>query len=170
MTHAHSRLSSAYVCSRSVERRLWWDVKLNETSHQTWRKRLIKLDESDSSNLTKETSSHQTLTKASFHQTWDRRFIKLLRRKAILLLFDERSHATTGDMRNLVLQKITFVLRESRSLCKSAIMINDRSQSMKAERWYNSAFSYKRRTSSYVKIVNKWLLSFRQFEFIIYQK
>jgi hypothetical protein len=48
-----------YVCSRSVERRLWWDVKLDETSHQVWRERLIKLNESDSSNLTKQTSSHQ---------------------------------------------------------------------------------------------------------------
>jgi hypothetical protein len=156
-----------YVCSRSVERRLWWDVKLDETSHQIWRKRLIKLDESDSSNLTKETSSHQTLTKASFHQTWDRRFIKFLKRKAIFLLSDERSHATTRDMRNLILQKITFVLRENRNLCKSATMISDHSQSMKAERWYYSTFSYKRRVSSYVKTINKWLLSFRQFELII---
>jgi hypothetical protein len=61
-------------------------------------------------------------------------------------------------------------LRENRSLCKNVIMISDRSQSMKAERWYNSAFSYKKRASSYVKTINKWLLSFRQFELIIYQK
>jgi hypothetical protein len=88
-----------YVCSRFVERRLWWDVKFDEashqtwseTTHQTWRKRLIKLDESDSSNLTKAT--HQTwrkerhlikldesvissnLTKASSHQIWRKRHL-----------------------------------------------------------------------------------------------
>ncbi len=33
-----------YVCSRSVKRRLWWDVT-DETSLQTWRGRLIKFDE-----------------------------------------------------------------------------------------------------------------------------
>jgi hypothetical protein len=88
-----------YVCSWFVERRLWWDVKLDETSHQTWRKRLIKLDESDSLNLTKETSSHQILTKASSYQIWDRRLIKLLRRKVLFLLFDERFHATTRDIK-----------------------------------------------------------------------
>jgi hypothetical protein len=92
-----------YVCSRSVERRLWWDVKLDETSHQTWRERLIKLDE----------TSHQTwwkrlikrkrlikfderdvissnLTKASSHQTWDRHLIKLLKRETISLFSDEQ--------------------------------------------------------------------------------
>jgi hypothetical protein len=88
-----------YICSRSVERRLWWDVKLDEASHQTWneathqiwRKRLIKLDESDSSSLT--TATHQAwrkrliqsnesdssdLTKeTSSHQIWRKRhFIK----------------------------------------------------------------------------------------------
>ncbi len=52
-----------YVCSRSVERRLWWDVKLDEASHQIWSNELIKLDESDSSNLTEKTSSHQTWQK-----------------------------------------------------------------------------------------------------------
>jgi hypothetical protein len=94
-----------YVCSRFVERRLWWDVKFNEAFHQIWRKRFIKLDEifhqiwrkrfitldeSDSSNLMKKTS---------FHQTWRKRhFIKfeivissnILRRKTISLFFDER--------------------------------------------------------------------------------
>jgi hypothetical protein len=56
-----------YVCSRLVERRLWWDViKLDEKSHQTHCERLIKLDESDSSRLT-----------TSSHQTWLKRFIKL---------------------------------------------------------------------------------------------
>jgi hypothetical protein len=55
-----------YVCSRSVERRLtktthqtWW---MKTSSHQIWRKRLIKSDESDSSNLTKATS-HQIFEK-----------------------------------------------------------------------------------------------------------
>jgi hypothetical protein len=57
-----------------------------------------------------------------------------LKRKAIVLLFDEQSHATTRDMKNLVLQKFTFVLRENKSLCKNVIMISDRSQSMKTER------------------------------------
>jgi hypothetical protein len=47
-----------YVCSRFVERRLWWNVRFDEAFHQIWRERLIKLDESDSSNLTKAT--HQT--------------------------------------------------------------------------------------------------------------
>jgi hypothetical protein len=104
-----------YIYSRFVERRLWWNVRLNETFHQIWRKRLIKLDENDSSNLIKKTSSHQTLTKASSHQIWNFRLIKFLKRKAIFLFFDERFHATTRDTRNLILQKITFVLRESRS-------------------------------------------------------
>jgi hypothetical protein len=64
-----------YICSRFVERRLWWDVKLDETFHQTWSEathqtweRFIKLDESDSSNLTRKTS---------FHQTWRKRRLKL---------------------------------------------------------------------------------------------
>jgi hypothetical protein len=123
MAHAHSRLSSdvclssicrvVYACLRSVERRLWWDVKLDEalhqtwseTTHQTWRKRrhLIKLDESViSSNLTK-TSSHQIWRESLLIKLWDRR--------TILLLSDKRSHASTHDMKNLVLQNITFVRR-----------------------------------------------------------
>jgi hypothetical protein len=101
-----------YVCSRSVERRLWWDVKLDEashqtwskTTHQTWRERLIKLDESNSSSLTK--AIHQTwrkkrhlikldesvissnLTKALSHQTWRKRhLIKLLKKKDNFSIF-----------------------------------------------------------------------------------
>jgi hypothetical protein len=94
MTHAHSRLSSdvclfsicraMYARSRLLERRLWWDVELDETSHQnetihqSWRKRLIKLDESDSSNLTRKDVISSNLTKASSYQTWRKRhFIKL---------------------------------------------------------------------------------------------
>ncbi len=58
-----------YVCSRFVEQRLWWDVKLDETSHQSWQKRLINLDESDLSNLISENVISSNLTKAT-HQTW----------------------------------------------------------------------------------------------------
>ncbi len=38
------------------------------------------------------------------------------------------------DIKYLVLQKIIFVLRENKNLCKNVIMISDRSQSIKAER------------------------------------
>jgi hypothetical protein len=59
-----------YVCSRLVERRLWWNViKIDETSHQIHCERLIKLDESDSSNLMSENVISSNLTKAT-HQTW----------------------------------------------------------------------------------------------------
>ncbi len=44
---------------------------------KTWRKRLIKLYESDSSNLTKKDVISSKLTKALSHQTWDRHLIKL---------------------------------------------------------------------------------------------
>jgi hypothetical protein len=128
-----------YICSRLVERRLWWDViKLDETSHQTHCERLIKLDESDSSKLT--TSSHQIWRKRfikfddvissnlmkAIHQTWRRHLIKFLKRKTVSLLFDERSHAATRDMKNLILQKITFVLCKDKCLCE-IVMINERS-------------------------------------------
>jgi hypothetical protein len=123
MTYAHSRLSNdvclfsicrtTYVCSRLVERRLWWKViKIDETFHQTRCERLINFDEndlsslmnenvissndeSDSSNLTKTTSSHQIFSK----------------RQTIFLLFDEQSSAMTFDLRNLVLQKIVFCVK-----------------------------------------------------------
>jgi hypothetical protein len=52
-------------------------------------------DESDSSNLTKATSSHQTF----------------LRKQTISLLFDEQSSAVTFDLKNLVLQKIVFCVK-----------------------------------------------------------
>ncbi len=106
-----------YVCSRSVERRLWWDVKLNEMIHQTWRERLIKFDESDSSNFDEKTSSHQTWRKdhlIKFEFVISSNFLK---RKTVSLLFDERSHAATRDMRNLVLQRITFVLCKDKCFC-----------------------------------------------------
>jgi hypothetical protein len=132
-----------YVCSRSVERRLWWNVKLDEafyqtwseTTHQTWRKRLIKLDESDSSSLTKAT--HQSwrkrfirldernvissnLTKASFHQTWRKRHLIKLDENVISSNFwEERqffyflmnNSAATLDVKNLILQKIIFCVK-----------------------------------------------------------
>jgi hypothetical protein len=105
--HAHSRLSSN-VCLFSIcrttfmmRRRLWnISSNLRKTTHQTWRKRLIKIwreqrhlikldDNVISSNL--RSSSHQTFEKTDDFST-----------------FDERSHVATRDMRNLVLQKITF--------------------------------------------------------------
>jgi hypothetical protein len=118
MTHAHSRLSSD-ICLFSIcratsmmRRQIWWSIssnlKWNDSSnlrraiHQTWRKRFIRLDEKNviSSNL----------TKASSHQIWRKRhLIKFWKRRAILLLSDKRSHASTHDMKNLVLQNITFV-------------------------------------------------------------
>jgi hypothetical protein len=64
-----------YVCSRFVERRLWWNVKLDEAFHQIWKERFIKLDENDSSNLMSENVISSNLTKA-IHQTWWRHFIK----------------------------------------------------------------------------------------------
>jgi hypothetical protein len=75
---------------------------LTKATHQIWRKRLIKtwweqrhlikLDDSViSSNL--RSSSHQT-----FEETDD------------FSTFDERSHVATRDMKNLVLQKIIFVV------------------------------------------------------------
>ncbi len=89
-----------YICSRFVERRLWWDViKLDERSH--W--------------MTKAT--HQTWwMKTSSHQIWrkrliksdERHLIKLWERKTIFLLSDKRSHASIHCMRNLAWQKITF--------------------------------------------------------------
>jgi hypothetical protein len=105
-----------YICSRFVKRRLWWDViKLDETFHQTLCERLIKLDESDSSNLMSENVISSNLTKAT-HQTWWRHFIKFLKRKTIFLFFDEQSSATTFDMKNLVLQRI-IILREDKEVC-----------------------------------------------------
>ncbi len=98
-----------HVCSRFVERRLWWNDSLNmmKAFHQTWWKKrhLIKFDE-----------------KTSSHQIWRKRFIKLLKKKTIILLSDKQSFAATFDVKNLVLQKIIF---DVRCLCK-IIMINER--------------------------------------------
>jgi hypothetical protein len=76
MTHTHSRLSSD-VCVFSIFR-----TTSDKTTHQTWRKRLIKLDKSDSSNLTKATRQtwrknviSLNLTKASSHQIWRKRHL-----------------------------------------------------------------------------------------------
>jgi hypothetical protein len=95
-----------YVCSRFVERRLWWDVELDETSHQsettyqTWRKRLIKLDEKERHLIKIDQSAFSSNLRSSSHQTFEKRDNSLLS--------DERSHAATHDVKNLVLQKITF--------------------------------------------------------------
>ncbi len=173
-----------YVCSRSVERRLWWDVKLDEashqiwseTTHQTWRKRLIKLDESDSSSLTKAThqawrkrlinldeSDSSDLTKeTSFHQIW---------RKRHLIKFDESvissnltktsSHQTFEKRDNFSIfwwQFCSDIWCEKLSFAENHLLCEDCCDKwaflMKAERWYNSAFSYKERASSYVKTMS----------------
>jgi hypothetical protein len=82
-------------------------------------RRLIKSDESGSSNLTKAT--HQTRReKTSFHQTWGRHLIKFLRRKTVHLLSDKQSFAATLDVKNLVLRRVIFNVR---CLCEIA-MIN----------------------------------------------
>ncbi len=141
-----------YVCSRFVERRLWWNVKLDKASHQTW---------NDSSNLTRTT--HQTWReKASFHQTWRKRhfinltktssyqiwreshLIKLLKRKTISLLSDEQFCSDTW-CEELSLAENHFLYEDC---CDKWALL------MKAERWYNSTFSYKERASSYVKTMS----------------
>jgi hypothetical protein len=105
-----------YVCSRSVERRLWWDVELDETSHQsetthqTWRKRLIKLDEKGRHLIKVDEDVISSNLRSSSHQTFEKRDSSLLS--------DEPSHAATHDVKNLVLQKIIFVLCEDRYLCE----------------------------------------------------
>ncbi len=143
-----------YVCFRSVERRLWCDVrldeashqtwrerfiKLDEASHQTWRERLIKLDESDSLNLTKETSSHQTWRK--------RHLIKLEivissnfwkeRQSFYFLMSDLMQRRVIWWYEKLNLAEDHF-LCEDKCLCE-AVMMSERSN--ESERWYNSAFS-----------------------------
>jgi hypothetical protein len=48
----------------------------------------------------------------SFHQVErTRHLIKLLRRKTVLLFFDEQSSAATLDVKNLILQKIIFCVK-----------------------------------------------------------
>jgi hypothetical protein len=100
-----------YVCFRSVERGLWWDVfKLDETFHQThceqlikldeWKRHLIKSDESDSSNLTKEASSHQV------EQT--RHLIKFFEKRDSSSTFWWAIFCNDIDVKNLILQKIIF--------------------------------------------------------------
>jgi hypothetical protein len=138
MTHAHSWLSSdvclfsicraTYVCSRLIERRLWWDViKLDEASHQIHRERLIKFDESDSSNLMNKNVISLNLTKTT-HQIWrqKRHFIKsnehvissnFLKRKTILLFFDEQFCNDTWC------EKLNFA--EDHLLCKDKCLCED---------------------------------------------
>jgi hypothetical protein len=110
---------------------------LTRATHQIWRKRLIKLDEKDVISSNFDESVISSNLRSSSHQTFEK--------KSTLSTFWWAISCNNAwyEKENLVLQKIAFVLRESRSLCKDAIMISDCSQSMKAERWYNSAFSYK---------------------------
>ncbi len=98
-----------YVCSRLVERRLWWDViKLDETSHQSRCERLIKLDESDSSNLMSENVISSNLTKAA-HLTW--------RKKRYLIKSNDRVISSNfwKDRR--------FSLAESHLLCRIDVCV-----------------------------------------------
>jgi hypothetical protein len=84
-----------YVCSRSVERRMFvldfssevYDETSSLTKHLIKVRRLIKLDESDSSNLTWKDVISSKLTKASSHQTWDRHLIKLFEKRDNLFTF-----------------------------------------------------------------------------------
>ncbi len=171
MTHAHSRLSSdvclfsicraTYVCLRFVERRLWWDViKLDETSHQTYSERLIKLDESDSSNL---------WMKTSFHHIWRKRFIKLDERKRHLIKSNEHVISSNFLKKETVSllsdeQSCSDIWCKELSLAENHLLCNDKCLCedccdkwaflMKAQRWYNSVFSYKRKASSYVKTMS----------------
>jgi hypothetical protein len=132
MTHTNSRLSSdvclfsicraTYVCSRLVERRLWWDViKLDETFHQTHCEQLIKFDESDSSNLMSENVISSKLTKAT-HRTWRKRrhFIKLNERVISSNFWEERQflYFLMSNLLqlhlmwiNLILQRVIFFVR-----------------------------------------------------------
>ncbi len=71
-------------------------------------RRLIKLDESDSLNLTSKNVISSKLTKASSHQTWNRHLIKLLKRKTIFLFFDERFHAATHNVKKFNLAENHF--------------------------------------------------------------
>jgi hypothetical protein len=128
-----------YVCSRSVERRLWWNVRLNEAFHQIWRRRLIKLDENDLSNLTKETSSHQTWRKRhliKFEIVISSNFWKE-RQSFYFLMSDLMQRRVIWWYENLILQKIIF-LCENTCLCE-VVMISERFN--ENERWYNSTFS-----------------------------
>ncbi len=104
MTYAHSRLSSN-VCLFSICRTTFvmrWFIKLDENDssnmtkaiHQTWRKKrhLIKIDE-----------------KTSSHQIWRKRLIKFLKRNIIFLFFDKQSSEAIFNVKNLILQTIIFL-------------------------------------------------------------
>jgi hypothetical protein len=142
-----------YVCSRFVERRMFIldlssDV-YDETSLKLTR-HFIKFIMSDSSNLTK-----------TLHQTWwvKRHLIKsnehvissnFLKIKTVSLLFDEQFCSDIW-YEELNLAENHF-LYENKCLCEDCY--DKWAFLMKVERWYNSTFSYKRRTSSYVKTMN----------------
>ncbi len=94
MTHAHSRLSSD-VCLFSIcrttsmmRRQAWQNISSNlrRAIYQIWRKRLIKLDESDSLKLDENNVISSNLMITSSHQTWDRHLIKFLKRQTIFRL------------------------------------------------------------------------------------
>jgi hypothetical protein len=101
------------------------DRDLNEATHQIRRKRFIKFDESDSSNLIRAISSNlikRLLIKSDRRhlvkrdelyliKSDERHLIKLWKKKTIFLLSDKRSPASTRDIKNLVWRKITFVRR-----------------------------------------------------------
>jgi hypothetical protein len=167
-----------YVCSRFVERRLWWNV-IDETSHQIWRKRFINLDENDSSNLMNENvissndesdslnlmnenvissndeNDSSNLTKAtSFHQVESaRHFIKFFKKinKSFIFWWAIFCSDTWCEKFNLAENRF---LSENKCLCKTA-MINERS-------WWKlnvdiTQLFLKKRTSSYVKTIdNCW--------------
>jgi hypothetical protein len=167
-----------YICSRFVERRLWWDVT-DEISHQTWRERLIKLDESDSSNSMNENvilsndendlsnlmnenvissndeSDSSNLTKAtSSHQVeWARHLIKFFEQTDSFFTFWWAIFCSDTWCEKLSLAESRF-LSQDKYLCKTA-MISERS-------WWKlnadiTQLLFKRRASSYVKTVdNCW--------------
>ncbi len=145
MTHAHSRLSSdvclfsiyraTYVYSRLVERCLWRNViKLDETFHQSQSERLIKFDESDSSNLMSENVISSNLTKA-IYQIWrkKRHFIKsnervilsnFLKKETFFLFFDEHFCSDIWWCEKFNLAE-NHLLCEDKCLCE-IVMINER--------------------------------------------
>ncbi len=144
--HVYSRLSNdvclfsicraTYVYSRFVERRLWWNViKFDEISHQTHCERLIKFDESDSSNLMNENVISSNLTKTT-HQIWrkKRHLIKSNERVISSNFFEKKDSLFTFWWANfcsdtwcekLSLAKDSF-LCEDKCLCE-IVMISERS-------------------------------------------
>jgi hypothetical protein len=139
--HAWSFHRLCFDCSTRVFSKWWTRSNSIFRDNRDLTKRLIKLEESDSSNLTK-----------AIHQTWyerlfiksdrrhlvkrdelyliksderhfiksderhlikhdERHLIKFWERKTILLFSNKSSHTSTHDMKNLIWQKIIFVQR-----------------------------------------------------------